>query len=281
VVSIGNISVGGTGKTPFTIMLGELLKKRGVTFDVLSRGYRRATSGVRVVDPQGPAADFGDEPVLIARRLGVPVVVGERRIDAGIEAERRFPSQLHLLDDGFQHRQLARDVDIVLVAKDDLDAGLLPFGRLREPLMTLQRADVVVVAEEFDVKVLRLRAEQQVWQVRRGVKLGGTAGHPLVFCGIARPERFFKQVRGLGVEAAAEIAFRDHYRYREVDVKRLLDTAREKGADGFVTTAKDEINLGDLAAKLQPLTIAEVTMELSDEERAVAFLMKKVGVDVA
>ena len=277
VVSIGNISVGGTGKTPFTIMLGELLKRRGVTFDVLSRGYRRNTSGVRVVDPHGPAGEFGDEPVLIARRLGVPVVVGERRIDAGMEAERRFQTQLHLLDDGFQHRQLARDVDIVLVSAEDVNAGLLPFGRLREPIAALKRADVVVVAEEFDVAALSSQPEQ-VWRVRRGLKLEGAAQRPVVFCGIARPEKFFSQVRGSGVEAAREVAFRDHHRYREMDVKRLLDAARETGADGFVTTAKDEINLGTLAARLQPLRIAEVTMELLDGEKAVDFLMKRVGV---
>jgi tetraacyldisaccharide 4'-kinase len=281
VVSIGNISLGGTGKTPFTIMLGELLKERGVRFDVLSRGYRRKTSGVRVVAADWRAEDFGDEPVLIARRLGVPVVVGERRIDAGLEAERRFATQLHLLDDGFQHRQLARDLDIVLLSADDMNARMLPFGRLREPLEALKRADVVVVAEDFDVAPLGLKAEQQVWRVRRGLRLEGAARHPVVFCGIARPERFFSQVRGLGVEAAAEVAFRDHHRYREMDVNRLLDRVRNKSADGFLTTAKDEINLGALASNLQPLRIAEVTMELLDAERAVDFLMKKAAVGIA
>lgn len=281
VVSIGNISVGGTGKTPFTIMLGELLKKRGVTFDVLSRGYRRKTSGVRVVAAQGSAEDFGDEPVLIARRLEVPVLVGERRIDAGMEAERRFAPQMHLLDDGFQHRQLARDVDIVLVSAEDLNAGLLPFGRLREPLRALRRADVIVLDERFDARQLGLRAGQQVWRIRRGLKLERVAGQPLVFCGIARPERFFSQVRDSGVGAAAEVTFRDHHRYREVDVKRLLETARDKRADGFVTTAKDEVNLGAWAAQLQPLSVAEVTMEMLEADKAVDFLLKKVGVPTA
>jgi tetraacyldisaccharide 4'-kinase len=281
VVSIGNVSVGGTGKTPFTIMLGKLLKQRGVTFDVLSRGYRRTTSGVKVVDPQGAAGDFGDEPVLIGRQLGVPVVVGERRIDAGMEAERRFATQLHLLDDGFQHRQLARELDIVLVADEDVKARLLPFGRLREPLSALQRADVIVVSEDFDARQLRLRPGQQVWQVKRGLQLDSPPKRAVVFCGIARPERFFSQVRQLGVAATVEVAFRDHYRYRETDVGRLMKTAQEKGADGFVTTAKDEINLGALAARLQPLRIAEVTMELLDSDKAIAFLLKKIGVEAA
>ncbi len=131
VVSVGNISAGGTGKTPFIIYLGEQLKQRGVKFDVLSRGYGRVTKGVRVVDPAGPARDFGDEPLLIAHKLGVPVIVGESRYHAGLLAEKEFGTQVHLLDDGFQHRQLHRDLDIVLLGDGDLEDKLLPAGRLR------------------------------------------------------------------------------------------------------------------------------------------------------
>ena len=104
VISVGNISVGGSGKTPFVILLGELLKRRGIAFDVLSRGYGRETHGVLAVDPTGSARDFGDEPLLIARRLGCPVIVGESRYKAGIFAERNYDSAIHILDDGFQHR---------------------------------------------------------------------------------------------------------------------------------------------------------------------------------
>ena len=143
VVSIGNLSTGGAGKTPFVILLGEMLKARGVSFDVLSRGYGRATTGVRVVDPGGSARDFGDEPLLIARRLEVPVVVGEDRYAAGRAAEEKFHGQLHVLDDGFQHRALARDFDIVLVTPEDARDRLLPAGRLREPVAALARAHAV------------------------------------------------------------------------------------------------------------------------------------------
>ena len=135
VVSIGSISAGGAGKTPFLIMLGELLKQRGIAFDVLSRGYGRKTKGVRLVDPQGSPQEFGDEPLLIARKLGVPVIVGEDRYAAGQLAEAKFGPQVHLLDDGFQHRRLARDFDIVLVTRRELRDTLLPSGRLREPLV--------------------------------------------------------------------------------------------------------------------------------------------------
>ena len=137
VVSVGNLSAGGSGKTPFVIALGELLKARGIRFDVLSRGYGRKTRGVLVVETGGNAADFGDEPLLIARRLGVPVIVGESRYEAGRVAEQKFQPQLHILDDGFQHRSLARDFDIVLMTERDFDDRLLPSGRLREPLSSL------------------------------------------------------------------------------------------------------------------------------------------------
>src|SRR5208282_4737298 len=111
-------------KTPFLILLGEFLKQRGITFDVLSRGYRRETQGVAIVDPSGTARDFGDEPLLIARKLGVHVIVGEDRRQAGEMAEATFGPQFHLLDDGFQHRRLARDFDIVMATSADAQGSL-------------------------------------------------------------------------------------------------------------------------------------------------------------
>ncbi len=141
VISIGNISVGGSGKTPFVIALGELLIRRGIQFNVLSRGYGRKTRGVALVDRNGPPEEFGDEPLLIARKLNVPVAVGENRFKAGLFVENEFGPQLHLLDDGFQHRSLARDFDIVLVNSEDSSDRLLPAGRLREPITSLRRAN--------------------------------------------------------------------------------------------------------------------------------------------
>src|SRR6478752_6508476 len=145
VISVGNISVGGSGKTPFVIALGELLKQRGIAFDVLSRGYRRNSIEIAVVDPNGSPAQFGDEPLLIARKLQVPVIVGADRYRAGLLAEQKFSSKLHLLDDGFQHRRLHRDFDIVLLPTEDQAGSLLPTGRLREPITALKRAYAVVL----------------------------------------------------------------------------------------------------------------------------------------
>jgi tetraacyldisaccharide 4'-kinase len=274
VASVGNLSAGGAGKTPFVILLGEELQKRGVAFDVLSRGYGRQTRGVRFVDPEGNAQEFGDEPLLIARRLGVPVWVGEHRFAAGLAAERKFGPQLHLLDDGFQHRALARDFDAVLVSGEDLQDQLLPFGRLREPVSALARADVVVFTNESPDSPL---AEKPRWIIKRGVQFTDVPSRPVVFCGIARPHNFFGEVRRAGVEPAAEISFRDHHAYGEVDVRHLIALRSEKSAGGFLTTEKDAINLGSNLERLQPFSVARVTMEITTPVDAVDSMLRMIG----
>src|SRR5712672_973483 len=180
VISVGNVSTGGSGKTPFVILLGEQLKKRGIKFDVLSRGYGRKTRGVLLVGPSGLPRDFGDEPLLIARRLQSAVVVGEDRWEAGRFAEARFGPQVHLLDDGFQHRALARDFDIVLVTPEDARDRLLPSGRLREPLQSLQRADAIVLTSGASPESFPL-AGKTVWRVRRGIVAQNVPPRPIVF----------------------------------------------------------------------------------------------------
>ena len=269
VVSIGNIAVGGAGKTPFLILLGNLLKQRGVKFDVLSRGYGRATKGVALVDPEGSAREFGDEPLLIARRLKVPVVVGENRYAAGKLAEEKFGPQLHLLDDGFQHRELGRDFDIVLVRDRDPQDLLLPAGRLREPLSSLKRANAVVLTNHGSPDGLKL-GEQAVWRVLRGIAPLSAPGPCLAFCGIARPAYFFAQLKAAGITLAGTRAFRDHHPYTEADIRELLQLRQQHNATAFVTTEKDAINLGARTAELEPLLITQVTMELEDAEAALA-----------
>ena len=204
VISVGNLSAGGAGKTPFVIALGELLKARGIHFDVLSRGYRRKTRGVLVVESDGKAADFGDEPLLIARRLRVPVIVGESRYEAGRVAEQKFQMQLHILDDGFQHRSLVRDFDIVLMTERDFDDRMLPSGRLREPLSSLARADAVVLPAGVGGGSSGTAA-RPIWRITRELVLPSLPSAPVVFCGIARPEQFFAQVRAAGIMPAAEV----------------------------------------------------------------------------
>ncbi len=275
VISIGNLSVGGSGKTPFVLLLGELLKARGVKFDILSRGYGRQTRGVRVVDPAGSARDFGDEPILMARRLGVPVVVGEDRHAAGVCAESTFGVQLHLLDDGFQHRGLVRDFDIVLVTPEDARDRLLPSGRLREPLISLARADAVVLTNGATVEAFSLQG-RSVWRARRGIVTTGIPERSVVFCAIARPKNFLLQLRTAGIEPVAEAIYRDHHAYSEKDIRDLLQLRQQSGADGFVTTEKDAINLGGYLSALQPLGIVPVRMELLDAANVVDTMLRVI-----
>ena len=276
VVSVGNLSAGGSGKTPFVILLGELLRSHNIEFDVLSRGYKRSSRGVALVDVDGSVRQFGDEPLLMAQRLGVPVIVGEKRYEAGRYAERRFGPRLHLLDDAFQHRQLARDFDIVLVAAEDARDQLLPAGRLRELPAALARADAIVLGEDALPDGLPLEGKL-VWRIRRGLRADCVPPRPVAFCGIARPQQFFAQLRAARIESAAEHAFRDHHSYTAGDMV-LLERARQRsGAGGFVTTEKDAINLGPLAERLQPLAVAQVTMELNDPEGALAAMLSRIA----
>jgi tetraacyldisaccharide 4'-kinase len=210
VVSVGNLSVGGSGKTPFVLLLSELLKGREIKFDILSRGYGRATRGVAMVDPAGSARDFGDEPLLLARRLTVPVVVGEERYQAGVFAEKKFGPQLHLLDDGFQHRSLARDFDIVLITPkifaiacfqgDGCGAfNLAPPGRC---CRAYQRC--VAGFLPLDGKL--------VWRVRRGIVPTNVPARPVVLRHCPA-KNFVLQLRTAGIEPVAEAFYRDHHAY--------------------------------------------------------------------
>jgi tetraacyldisaccharide 4'-kinase len=278
VISMGNISVGGSGKTPFTILLGQELQKRKVAFDILSRGYKRQSSGVRLVEPTGTAAEFGDEPLLLARKLQVPVVVGEDRAAAGRFAEKAFAdlrpahgdTWFHLLDDGFQHRRLARAFDIVLLSEEDLGDQLLPVGRLREPSIALQRADVIVVEEGFPEAKLAAFGKA-VWKITRRLEIQREKfpQRPIAICGIAKPQRFLDDLRRAGIHVAADAIYRDHHAYTQADIDHLLRLKEQNRSDGFITTEKDAINLQPHRAVLEPLHAVPLTMTLRDAQHCV------------
>jgi tetraacyldisaccharide 4'-kinase len=276
VISIGNLTVGGAGKTPFLIALGELLKRRGIVFDVLSRGYGRASKGVRLVDPEGSPREFGDEPLLIARKLRMPVIVGEERYQAGQLAEQRFGPRLHLLDDGFQHRQLARDFDIVLITATDARDALLPFGRLREPMSSLARADAVVLSEDTPLDGLRL-GSQRVWRISRGIEAPQVSERCIAFCGIARPQIFFGELSAAGLTLSDTRAFSDHHRYTMSDIRALQRLGERKDAQAFVTTEKDRVNLGALAAELTPLYAVPVQLQVQNADEVMQDLLERVA----
>jgi tetraacyldisaccharide 4'-kinase len=290
VVSIGNLSVGGAGKTPLVIGLALLLEREGFHVDVLSRGYGRSEQTVERVDGAGSVQRYGDEPLLIARSTGVPVYVGASRYEAGLLAESEHGGQgVHLLDDGFQHRQLGRNLDIVVVHRSDLKGRLLPAGRLREPLWSLSRADVIVLRQEDAELESAFRAYARrdccFWRVRRSLALPslallGKVQRAVAFCGIARPDEFFQALAGAGVEVVERKRFRDHHRYTTADVERLAERGRRLGCDAFVMTAKDEVKLdAAMRARLNavaPLFTAALTVEIEDEEAVLGRMRKSL-----
>jgi tetraacyldisaccharide 4'-kinase len=199
---------------------------------------------------------------------------------------------VHLLDDGFQHRQLARDVDIVLLTREDVEDTLLPAGNLREPLEALAEADIVVLREDEEdslrsvVAGLDGKKTPVIWVIRRMLSLGEGRGvalptRPLAFCGIARPEGFTKMLAAQGYEPMDAIFFPDHHAYDDRDVHLLLERARRVEANGFVTTEKDAVKLTpilrDHLETLGPVVVARLWVELLHEQDALSQLVAMVG----
>ncbi|WP_348263189.1 tetraacyldisaccharide 4'-kinase [Telmatobacter sp. DSM 110680] len=289
VISIGNLSTGGSGKTPFAITLARLLSARGFHVDLLSRGYGRTSRESSLVDPDGTADEYGDEPLLIARKSGVPVYVAAERYDAGRLAEQQFIQQggelsadqvpsVFILDDGFQHRQLGREIDILLVDRQDWQDHLLPAGNLREPRSAANRAKVLAIPASdsgFDAELRSWGWTGPIWQLHRRMEIPQITGPVVAFCGIARPEQFFAGLRSAGLSLAAEMVFADHHRYGASDIESLIASARRKGAIALITTEKDEIRLRNLKSTFPaglPLEVARLNVEIEDEENAVMAL---------
>lgn len=262
VVSIGNLRVGGSGKTPVVACIARLLVEHGERPVILSRGYARekVSGGVTIVsDRERVMADIahaGDEPLLLARSLpGVPVLVCADRYRAGAEAEALFEPTVHLLDDGFQHVRLARDIDLVLADEHDLDDKVLPAGRLREPLANAAVAHAVIVPAGRAESARKVSERLHVPQVFRATRQLGSPyrigpgqvppapARVFAIAGIARPERFFDDLHAAGYAVAGTMAFRDHHRFSPNDVARIVAAARAADAVVVATTEKDAVRL--------------------------------------
>jgi tetraacyldisaccharide 4'-kinase len=259
VISVGNVAVGGRAKTPLVAAVASRLLALGERPAILSRGYARRDSadGVVVVrEPDRITADVdraGDEPLMLAKQLdGVAVLACSDRYLAGRLAEHHFGCTVHVLDDGFQHFQLHRDLDLVAVASEDLDnPRTLPTGRLREPIETLRGADAIIALDERSTAAV---GPATVWRAVRRLgspRLAESDGTPrevptgpaLAVAGIAQPDRFFQDLRAAGWPLCGQIAFADHHPYSRRDLDRIVATARERGADLVVTTEKDLVRL--------------------------------------
>ena len=282
VVSVGNLSHGGRGKTPLVGLLARLLIEAGERPAILTRGYgrRQSDEGVVVVsDGVHLLADVdraGDEPLMLARAVpGACVLVSAQRALAGAVAERLFGATVHILDDGFQHLALARDLDLVLVSPDDLADRPVPFGRLREPIAALGAADALIVDGPDDLAVLQRlgpAAPAPRFQLRRA------AGAPLplepgrswaapdrrivAVAGIARPHRFVDTLSAAGWTVHELVVFGDHHAYTTADLASIRSAAERAGAP-VATTAKDAVRL--LPFRPLPVPIAVVPLAVSVE----------------
>lgn len=300
VISVGNIVVGGSGKTPVVAAIARMLKDAGEQPAILSRGYARRVRSrdpLVVSDGSQVLADVqqsGDEPQMLARALpGVPVIVGRDRYACGRLAEEQLHATVLLLDDGFQHLPLARDVDLLVMSAADLRESTLPSGRLREPLGAARAAHAVIVrgsdADASGVSTAvgvstAFRLEVVYDPPRRvepyGQPLGDIAGRRVAaVAGIALPERFFAALRDQRWDVTRQWAFRDHYWFTAADVQRISDTARDVGVDLVITTEKDAVRLAPLLpAGLAPRGAAERTRTAREAPRW-AYLPMRVSIE--
>jgi tetraacyldisaccharide 4'-kinase len=296
VISVGNLTVGGTGKTPMVMRLAAWLRGRGLHVAVLTRGYGRRETTPLVMNGQGEVNHYkpelmGDEPILIARRLpDVTIGIGADRFALGqriLQMEAEHPPEVFLLDDGFQHLRLARDLDLVLLdATHPIAAGaVLPAGLLREPVAALARADVVVLTRTNGSNVVELtelvgRYNPHAPVFRVSTRLGGVfeAGthrpaeattlrqqRVLAFCGVGNPDAFFDDLRRWGFEVVEAVALPDHHRYTISDFTALVQRADRAGAGVFLTTEKDRVNFTVVPPSAPPCFYCQVELAFDDE----------------
>ena len=292
VISVGNLTTGGTGKTPLVEWIAAEINRRERRVCIVTRGYRRSNPAERVIvsDGQEILADIeraGDEPLLLAEQLkGRAAVICDRdRVAAARWAIENLHSEVLILDDGFQHLRIARDLDIVTVDATNAfgNGQLLPAGILREPIAGLARADCVVMTRADlanDVANLQKNIETvthgcSVFRSRmKSIGLrpvhatdAYTKGQPVaVMCAVGNPKSFFAQLRGDGHNLCHTRAFRDHHRYTQNDIDQFLAAARARGAQTVFTTAKDEVKLRSLRFDL-PCYAIDVAIEIEDDER--------------
>ncbi|MGH7601994.1 MAG: tetraacyldisaccharide 4'-kinase [bacterium] len=296
VISIGNLSMGGTGKTPLTIFLANALRDQGWKTAIVARGYRREKSGLVVVSDGkqilAGIAEAGDEPLLMAQACeGIPVIVDRQKLNAARDAVERFAPDIILVDDGFQHRQLHRDIDIVMLGATTplRNAWSLSGILLREPASALRRADYIIINESSrgddlppqplfeqsrrytSAAIFSGKLQATNWRELAPNKSGKTL--PLHFVkdqdvllvsGIARPERFRRLVEGHGARVRSELTFGDHHRYGGKDIRLIAAAFKTCGARYVLTTAKDAVKLARLCAveTALPVFALEATFEV-------------------
>lgn len=276
VISVGNLTVGGTGKSPLIMKLIDWFRSQNLPVGVVSRGYKAAYQGTEEVDIGRPDAPyfFGDEPVMIKNRFpSVPVVVGRKRVEACKKLLEAYPVKFILADDAFQHRKLHRDFDIVVVdAYDNPDRfHVMPFGRGREPLSQIERADIAIlnranvapkahvakwenIFHRYNVEYISsntlLRYPENIQKV-------------LLVSAIGRPQGFETLVKSQGIEVAEHVIFRDHYSYQAADAAEILLLLKKHNIQTVLTTEKDYVKLKAFENLVPHLHVATLQLDFA------------------
>lgn len=300
-VSIGNLTTGGTGKTPLVAYVAEMLASRGETVCILTRGYGRKDAKRRVLVSDGEqiladVSTAGDEPIELARKLSgkIVIIADADRVSAAEWAKRKFGVTAFVLDDGFQHRRAVRDIDIVCVDATNPFGGrrMLPAGRLRESVDGLARADIVVITRANIVaqtrtlrdEIAALAPNAEIFESSNnvvGYRLVNDSSpkptdpldvrHVFAFCGIGNPENFFLHLRNEHINLAGTKTFADHYVYSKTDISVIEAEASRAHADLLLTTAKDGVKLSEMKFTL-PCLVVETDIGLDDPERFAALI---------
>ncbi|MCJ7497767.1 MAG: tetraacyldisaccharide 4'-kinase [candidate division Zixibacteria bacterium] len=296
VISVGNITLGGSGKTPFVLYLARKLKDKRMNFAILTRGYKRRSKGTKELkrseSPDLKWEEVGDEPFLLSDHLPEdPIIIGKNRYNSGKIAQDKYKAEVLILDDGFQHWRLKRDLDIVMVdASSDLEKEkLFPEGRLREPLSSLKRANLFILTRvdqsPFRDKLKDVLKKNNLqapvvesilgvtsiinWRDKTEISLNQLKGKKVIaFCGIGNPFSFEKTLKSLGVEILNAFFFLDHYIYSQNDFFSLEDERKKAGAGFLITTEKDSIRLPEIKSQNIPLLVVQVELKIiSGEEK--------------
>ena len=303
VISVGNITVGGTGKTPLVEWVARTLAAEGKFPCILTRGYGRKNPQLEVIVSDGynvlsTPAEAGDEPYLLATKLAgqVAVISSANRIEAAQTATKDFGADCFVLDDGFQHLRLARDLNIVTIDATNPWGGghLLPYGRLRESPANLVRADCVVITRCNQVDSIDSLAEE-ISQLTNGrpifssemrtsrasaLKNSAQALKPPAriagFCAVGNPASFFEQLRRAGFEVVLEKSFPDHHVYSQDEVDAIARSATEAGAKAVITTAKDAVKLRSLHFAM-PCYVLEIDIRIENGEELVRLITSAIS----
>ena len=297
VISIGNITLGGTGKTPTVLYLCSLLVKQGNKVSILSRGYGRRTKGtVLVSSGNGPLCKWeeaGDEPFMLAKKLkGIPIVVDEDRFRGGIFLVNNYDPDIIIMDDGFQHRSLLRDLDIVLLNGSDkrADYKLLPYGKLREPWINIKRADVLLITKkvpgpflkrevlETKLPCLQTKISAEVFKIKNNLETSLKQLmniKVLLLSGIGDSEHFKQTAIYLGCIVGGVEAYPDHFKFTNKEILIAEKKANEVGADYIMTTEKDWVKLRNLNLSF-PIAVIEIGIRVVDEARLLHLIQRKL-----